>query len=215
MNNPLIVIGAGGHASVLVDVLLQQQRQILGIVSPEVEYLRNVFVGVPMFTQDLDVLNFDNQSVCLVNGVGSLPGCIRRRNLHNHFYDLGYKFETVVSSNAVVSLYAELGAGVQVMPGAIIQAGVRIGENTIINSGAIIEHDCHIGANNHIAPGATLSGGVVTKDNVHIGTGAVVIESVTINKNVTVGAGAIVTKDIEACYIVYPSRGSIKKGEVN
>ena len=32
---PLIIIGGGGHASVLVDILRSQNRQILALISPD------------------------------------------------------------------------------------------------------------------------------------------------------------------------------------
>lgn len=65
---------------------------------------------------------------------------------------MGYVFETIVSKDALVSSYSELDEGVQVLPGAIIQPGVRLGENTIINTRVIIEHDTIIGNNCHISP---------------------------------------------------------------
>ena len=40
---PLVIIGGGGHASVLVDVLLAQKRDILAVVCPENITEANVF----------------------------------------------------------------------------------------------------------------------------------------------------------------------------
>lgn len=210
MSKPLLIIGAGGHASVLVDILRQQTREILGIVSPQVESNSKVFNGIEHFKNDDDVLKFDNRTVKLVNGIGSLPGNNLRAELYSKFKALGYEFETVVASNAIVSDYAKLEEGVQIFTSSIIQTNANIGANTIINTGSIIEHDCIIGEHNHIAPGVTLSGQVSTSEYVHIGTGASVIQSVSIGKYSIIGAGAIVTKDIAGNIIYYPSKG-IKK----
>lgn len=196
LNKDLIVIGAGGHASVLVDVLKQQQALPKYLVSPDKEGLRAIFSGIDRLYHDDDVLSFDAASVCLINGIGSLPGNSIREKVGQHFSAQGYAFKTLVADSAIVSPYAVLGEGVQVMAGAIIQAGARIGDHSIINTGAIVDHDCVIGRYNHIAPGATLSGQVTTGDSVHIGTGACVIQSITIGTNVLVGAGAIVTKSL-------------------
>ena len=203
------MLGAGGHAAVLLDILFGQQRDILGLVSPQNSLDRAMFKNIPLYNDD-DVMSFDKHSLRLVNGVGSLPGNLSRLEVFRRFDSLGYQFETIVASTAIVSSYAELGKGVQLMSGVIVQTGARIGNNTIVNTGAIIEHDCHIGINNHIAPGATLSGGVTTGDNVHIGTGANIIQSVKIGDNAVIGAGAVVTKDVNANTVSYPAKGLIK-----
>jgi len=206
LSKPLLILGAGGHASVLVDILRQQNREIVGLVSPEVELKNKMFNGIEHFGSDDDVLKFDNKVINLVNGIGSLPGNNLRTKLYNKFKALGYEFETVVASNAIVSDYAKFEEGVQIFTGVIVQTNVRIGRNTIINTGAIIEHDCNIGANNHIAPGVTLSGQVQSQENVHFGTGATVIQSVFIGQNVVIGAGSSVTKNVEENTICFPAR---------
>jgi len=210
LSKALLIIGAGGHASVLVDILRQQNREILGIVSPEIELKNRVFDGIEHFKNDDDVLKFDNQSVKLVNGLGSLPGNNLRTVLFSKFKGLGYEFETVIASNSIVSEYVELAEGVQIFNGAIVQTNVIIGANSIINTGSIIEHDCVIGGNNHIAPGVTLSGNVSTSEHVHIGTGASVIQSISIGENSIIGAGTIATKNIADNIISYPSKGITK-----
>ena len=205
-----MIIGAGGHASVLVDILRQQNREILGVVSPEIESKCKVFDGIDHFENDDDVLRFNNKTIKLVNGVGSLPGNSLRALIYGKFKALGFEFETIVASSALVSNYVELEEGVQVFTGAIVQTGAVIGVNTIINSGAIVEHDCKIGNHNHIAPSATLSGGVVLENNVHIGTGANIIQSITIGKGTVIGAGVAITENIGSGRVVYPARNFIQ-----
>lgn len=208
-NKPLIVLGSGGHASVLVDILKTQGRQILGLVSLESDSQRPIFSGLAFFSNE-ELLNFDPAEVQLVNGIGSLPKNELRQKLYDIYIGKGFSFETIIADSAITSKHTDFGKGVQVLQGAIIQAGVKIGENTIINSGGIIEHDCVIGINNHVAPGATLSGGVKTGNNVHIGTNATVIQSITIGDSVVIGAGSSITKNVSNNMIVYPAR-SVEK----
>lgn len=208
---PVIVLGGGGHASVLVDILRQQGREILAVVSPDDLSARKVFEGIQHLKKDEDVLLYGVEDVRLVNGIGALPGNQVRNKVGKYFSDLGYQFETVVSSCAFISPYAQLGEGVQVLHGAIVQAGATIGPHSIINSKALVEHDCQIGRDNHIAPGTVLCGQVVTRQQVYIGAGATVIQNLTIGKYSTVGAGATVVRDIAEYCIVYPQRPTIKK----
>ncbi len=204
-----MIIGGGGHASVLVDVLRQQQREIIAVVSLERPSAK-IFDDIRWFRHDSSVLKFDKDEVKLVNGVGSLPGHNSRALLFQRFVKLGYEFETVVATSAVLSKSCSLAQGVQVMPGAIIQTGVTVGENSIINTGAIIEHDCEIGGDNHVAPGVTLSGGVQSLSGAHFGTGCSVIQKICIGENAVVGAGAVLSQNLLDRGVCYPARVEIR-----
>lgn len=209
MNKPLIVLGAGGHASVLVDMLRSQGVVPIALVAPAAGTLRAALADIP-FWHDEKILTYHPDKVVLVNGIGSLPGNPLRATLFARYRALGYRFASVVSAQAMVSDYAVLEEGAQVMAGAIIQAGTQIGANSIINSGAIVDHDCRLGDDNHIAPGAVLSGGVVTGERVHIGTGAAVIQNIKIGSHTVVGAGATVVKDLANNQVLYVAKSFLR-----
>lgn len=215
MNKPLILIGSGGHAAVLLDILIQQARTVIAVVSPDESLSREIFSGLLHLKSDTEVLNYSPDSIELVNGIGSLPmddnALSQRVKLFRSFTEKGYKFATIVSADAIVSKYASLGEGAQILPRALIHTGTSIARNTIVNSAAVIEHDCVIGAHNHIAPGAVLSGAVRTGDYVHIGTGACVIQGIEVGTNSVIGAGATVLKDTAEKTITYPARCLVKR----
>lgn len=206
MNDGVLLIGSGGHASVLLDMLIELEINVLGYVSPLVAVNQNLFSDFHWYKSDEDILLFDKLTIKLVNGIGSLPGSTLRADFYNKYRKLGYRFTTLVAKDAGVSRYVTLDQGVQVMRGAIIQTGTSVGYNSIVNTGSIVDHDCSIGSNNHIAPGATISGHVISKENVHFGTGSAVIQSININKNVVIGAGVTITKDVDKNTICYPAR---------
>ncbi|ANQ20366.1 shikimate dehydrogenase [Vibrio natriegens] len=207
---PLVIIGGGGHASVLVDVLLQQQREILAVICPDKLSDRSIFSGLPHFRKDEDVFRFDSDAVLLVNGVGVLPKSGLRSKLTQFYTAHGYHFETVIASSAQISRFAEVHSGAQILPNAIVQTGATIGRHTIVNTGAIVEHDCTIGQFNHLAPRSTLCGQVTTGDNVYVGAGATVIQNVLLDTNAIVGAGATITQSVPLDTICYPNRVTMK-----
>ncbi|RUO49512.1 acetyltransferase [Pseudidiomarina donghaiensis] len=207
---PVLVLGAGGHARVLIEVLLAQGREIVGLVAPQVSDAPE-FDGLPHFKADDDVLNFAPDAIELVNAVGSLPqASALRERLFTRFSGLGYAFTTVIAPSAVVSQFAQLEQGVQILPGAIVN-GCAIGANTIINSGAIVEHDVQVGAQCHVAPGAVICGDVTLAERVHVGAGATIIQGLHIGTEAVIGAGSVVTRAVPANAIHYPAKGFIKK----
>lgn len=193
MNNPIIILGNGGHASVLTEMLLLQGRKILGFTAPEEQ--RN-FYGLAYLGTDEIVVTINPEKVDLVLGIGTVNMSTVRHSLFEELKNLGYRFATCVHPTAIISSTATLAEGVQVMAGAIVQPHVQIRENTIINTGSIIEHDCVIGAHVHVAPGVTLSGSVHIGDYSHIGTGSSVIQGIEIGSNSLIGAGAVVISNI-------------------
>ncbi|MFA5984400.1 MAG: acetyltransferase [Methylococcaceae bacterium] len=210
MFKPVILLGSGGHAKVLAAVLKKRASPVLGVTDPGRDVGNTVF-DWPVLGDDSALLQYPPDTIELVNGIGSIPkdnGL--RRQLFAKFHDLGYQFKNVIDQRALIADEVSLAEGVQVMSGAIIQAGTQIACNAIINSGAIIEHDCVLGQHVHVAPGAVLCGAVVIGDNVHVGAGAVVIQGVTIGSGCIIGAGCVVTRGLEPCQTVYPPRSMTK-----
>ncbi|OAM92779.1 UDP-perosamine 4-acetyltransferase [Pelosinus fermentans] len=193
---PVIIIGAGGHAKVLIDILKMNDAKVIGMTDENIINSNFDIMNVPIIGNDNVILDYSTQEISLVNGVGSIGSTKRRQHLFEKFKDGGYSFHNTVHVSAILAKDISYGEGIQIMAGAVIQPGCKLGSNIIINTRASIDHDCIIHDHVHIAPGVTISGGVVIGEGAHIGTGAVVIQGIKIGKNGIVGAGAVVIKDV-------------------
>lgn len=203
---PVVILGGGGHASVLAEICIEQGRQILAVVSPEPALTRQIFQGLRHFTNDDEVLQFSVHEIELVNGVGGLPGSELRRQLAAKFSELGYRFATIVSPSAIVSSTASLGEGVQVLTRATINTGASVGAHSVINSCSLIEHDCTVESFVLVAPSATICGGAIVRDGAQIGPCSVVAQGVDIGAYSVVGAGASVVRSLDRYSKVLPAR---------
>lgn len=196
---PVILLGAGGHAKVVLDLLQGNARTVIGVCDPNLARQgTEKWRGVNVLGDDNAIHQFSPESVELANGMGSLPGSLTRQRLHLTFSRQGYRFATLVHPSAVLGTGVTLGQGVQVMAGCVIQVDTCIGDNTIINTSAHIDHDGQIGQHVHIAPGAVLSGEVMVEENAHIGPNATLIQGKRIGRGAIVGAGTIVMRDLPA-----------------
>ena len=197
MTLPVIIIGAGGHARVLISALKSLHIDILGItdLASDKGSQKKIY-GISVLGDDDKILDYSPDSIELVNGIGSVSSTQKRKDIYLRFKSHGYSFASVVHPSAMIMDEVQLGEGVQIMAGAIIQHGCIIGDNTIINTGAIIDHDCIIGEHVHIAPGAVISGGVQIGAMTHIGTAATIIQGIKIGPESIIGAGAVVINDI-------------------
>ncbi|WP_053979376.1 acetyltransferase [Marinagarivorans algicola] len=203
------LIGGGGHAKVVADMLTSMSTSPYCLVLQRGEVPSSFFSGIA-FVYDDELLETNPSLSRLYNGIGSLPGSRVRCSIFNQYSQRSFLFPELVSAAATCVPSAKLSRGVQVMDGAIIHADTTVGENSIVNTGAILEHDCMIGSNCHIAPSATICGGVLIGDGVHVGTGANIIQGVQVGDRAVIGAGAIVTRDVLSDAVVYPARSYTK-----
>jgi sugar O-acyltransferase (sialic acid O-acetyltransferase NeuD family) len=195
MQKPVIIVGAGGHAKVLVDVLRLMGKSIFGVVDPEKEKGYK-WMGVNVLGDDNAIFEYKYKDVDLVNGIGKIPSSDLRSILDNKFISKGYSFITVIHPTAIISKDSNIGDGVQIMAGCIIQPGVTIGDSSIINTGATIDHDCVINTGVHVAPGAILCGNVSVGSQTFIGANSVVIQGIEIGRGCVVGAGSVIHENI-------------------
>lgn len=194
---PRVILGAGGHARVLLALVQALGLPVQGCVAP-VQPDPLWPDTVPWLGGDEVLATLDPQRVALVNGVGSVGDPARRIAAFRQGQTLGFRFPALVHPSAVLTGTVTLADGVQIMAGGVVQTGTVIGENTLLNTAAVVDHDGRIGAHCHLAPRSVLSGGVSVGDGAHIGTGAIVIQGITIGAGAMVAAGAVVTAPVGA-----------------
>jgi len=194
-----IIIGAGGHAAVIADILLQSGCSIRGFLDDAVA------VGTEVLgTKVIGKLDFcmDNKDCLFIIGVGD--NGIRKEISQSYPLDYG----VATHPSAIIGLQVSIGRGTVIMAGCVINSRTAIGEHCIINTNASIDHDSVVGDFTHISPGAVLGGTVIVGSNSHIGIGSCVKNNINISDDVIVGAGASVVKDINTSgtYVGVPVR---------
>ncbi|MCP6699715.1 acetyltransferase [Pseudomonas donghuensis] len=203
---PFVILGAGGHAKVLLSLLQALGAQVKGVCDPGLAASSiPMWRGIVVLGGDEALEQFDPSHIALVNGMGQVVGSSRRRDIFVALTARGFRFPALVHPAAWVDASVILEAGVQVMAGAVIQPDATIGANTIINTGARVDHDCIIGSHVHVAPAAVLCGGVKVSPGAFIGAGSTTIQGLSIGEDGKVGAGTTLIRDLPAGHLVVGS----------
>jgi UDP-perosamine 4-acetyltransferase len=209
VERPWILLGAGGHAKVVLGLAHALSLRVIGVCDPSLASAGDTsWRGIPVLGDDRALALQDPRGVALLNGIGHVPGGTARQRIHDKLSADGFEFPALVHPGAVVDGTATLSEGVQVMAGAVVQADVSIGAGTIVNTGARVDHDCRIGRHVHIAPGAVLCGGVDVGDLAFLAASCTVLPLVRVGGSAIVAAGAVLAKSLGAGGAHRPHRRS-------
>lgn len=185
------VIGAGGHAKVLISVLLTLGYKVPAVLDDDEKKWDGELLGVRVIGP-IDRLH-DLMPAKVLIGIGDNA---TRRTVADKFKDADWP--TVIHPGAYVHQSVKLGPGTVIFAGAVVQPDSVIGAHCIINTAASIDHDCDVGDYVHIAPGAHLAGGVRLGEGAFAGLGTVFVPGVEIGPWTVVGAGGVVIRDLPA-----------------
>lgn len=192
MKEEIIMIGAGGHAKVCIELLRAKGEQVSFCIGQEES--SEECLGIPVLKGDSHLkLLYEQGFSRLFVAIGS--NSLRAR-LAKAAINEGYQLVNAISPQAVISPSARLGQGLAIMAGVVINAEAEIGDLAIINTGTTVDHDCQIGEAVHLAPQCALAGKVIVGQQSFLGVGSKVIPEIKIGERVKIGAGSVLIKDL-------------------
>jgi sugar O-acyltransferase (sialic acid O-acetyltransferase NeuD family) len=193
----IVVIGASGHAKVVLDVLEKAGRyRVAGLIDS--------FKEPGALCGGYSVLGAEPELAEMARR-GEVDGAIVavgdnwvRHMVAQRILDMlpGFPFVTAVHPSAQLGRNVCIGKGSVVMAGAVINSDSRVGEGCIVNTNASLDHDCAMGDFSCLLPGAIVGGDVRIGRFSVLALGARVIHGVTIGEHVVVGAGATVLANL-------------------
>ena len=147
-SSPLIVIGSGGHAAVVADALLAAGETVLGFTDADASRHGQRLCGLPVLGDDSVLGGHAPASLQLVNGIGGTgvaAGKHLRIKVQRGLEAQGWHFVAVRHPSAIVSPFAHIGAGAQLLATCVVQAGAAVGDGCIVNTAAVVEHNVVLG----------------------------------------------------------------------
>lgn len=188
----VLILGSGGHAKVIADILRCQGVQVRGFLDDNSAVWGQTRLGLPVLGAIDRYREFESEG--LIVGIGA--NRIRREVVQRLGPAAEALWQNAIHPTAVIADSVRIGRGTVIMANAVINPDTIIGNHAIVNTAATIDHDCTIADYVHTAPGCHLAGGVQVGEGAFLGIGVVVIPSLFIGEWATIGAGAAVVRSI-------------------
>jgi len=182
----LLVVGAGGHAKVVVDTAIAAGWEIAGIVGQKGDAAHLLGHHV---TTDGSAIGADAFIIAIGDN-------LTRAHHLERYRDRGMTAARVIHPSAVLSPSVTIGEGTFVAAGVVVNASACVGENAIINTSCAIDHDVIVGDHVLVGPGASLCGAVKLDEGVMLGAGATVAPLCHVGSWSVCGAGAAIVTDL-------------------
>jgi len=191
----VVIIGAGGHGRVVLDILRQNaQYQVRGFLDSNPLLHGRRMDGKPVLGDMSRLPELAGRGV--EGAVVAIGDNGVRRVFAEEAEAAGVRLINAIHPSANLADNVTLGRNVVIAAGALVCAHCQIADSVILNTGCIVDHESRIGTAVHVCPGARLAGRVVVDAGAFVGIGATIVQSVRIGSDAIVGAGAVVIADV-------------------
>jgi len=192
--NNLLIIGAGGHGKVIVEIATEMKKwNKISFLDDNYSSSDSQHNGYPILGKIDSYKEFQNDYKDLFIAIGENK---LRCDFFYKFSNIGFNIPNIIHPSAIISNTVRSSSGIVIMANAVVNSSSIIEDASIINTSASIDHDCILHEGVHICPGVNLAGNVNVGRLSWLGIGSSVIEGINIGEEVTVGAGAVIIKNI-------------------
>jgi len=192
----VLIIGAGGHAQVVADILnlnyaLGKIFRPIGFIDDNESLHDQEFLGISVLGSSEKISEIPHDGVIIAIGDNKL-----RAKIYTELSKQGERLINAIHPSAVIAEDVTIGAGVVICGGVVVNTGTKIKNNVILNTGSTVDHHNLIHDHVHIAPGCALGGNVVLGEGTLLGIGSTIMPQKSVGSWSTVGAGGVVTNSI-------------------
>ena len=164
----ILLIGGGGHASNIIDLILNEQEEykVIGYIDKKEG---PPILGVPWLGNDSSIKNLRKNGVEYgfpAIGFGKNTNNNFRKSIYQNLKLNNFKIPNLISKYAIIRSEVRMGEGVLVQAGSVIDTKSVIGNNVAFGFNVLAGH------NSYIADHVFLAGGVILNGGVNIGLGS-------------------------------------------
>lgn len=181
MIKKFIVFGSGGFAKEVIDIVLSDGHEVVGVVSTE-NFNNEKYNEFPVFKTVPNHIEHDGYLLGVADS--KLKRKFVNENLDN--------WVTFIHSSVHLSKFSTIGKGCIICPQAQINADCVIGNFVTLNNYTLIAHDAIVGDYSTFSPYSGIMGNSSVGEDCFFGTAAYSIPKVKLGNRIKVSAGSMV-----------------------
>ena len=140
MGIPVVGIGAGGHAKVVIDILCQAGiYDVVGLLDIDEKLFGQKILGVPVLGSDEYLVDLKERGVKnFFVGIGGTYTLTPRKKIYE--FAIGCELSPIhaIHLHATISPAVKMGQGVTIMANAVVNASANLGNNVIITLNGVL-----------------------------------------------------------------------------
>lgn len=192
----VIIIGAGGHAQVVADILglmaaAGAPLRPIGYLDDSPARQGTAPLGLPVLGPVAQLAAIGPDLALVAIGDNRV-----RRRISEGLMAAGLPLASAIHPSAVLAADVSVGPGCVICARAVVNPGSTVGAGAIINTGSTVDHHNRVGDYAHLAPGVHTGGDVEIGAGAFIGIGATVMPQRRVGAWSVVGAAGLVLRDI-------------------
>lgn len=196
MENPVLIIGAGGLGRAALDIFNSNNVVVYGFLddNPELkgkEIGEITVLGASDEDQYLNIIGKSCEAFIAIDDNRYRKKLVKTLNEQRKVQPVN-----AVHVKAYIAPSASIGHGNFVNSGVSIGAEAKVGNHCIINSNAVIDYTAEIGDFVQIGSGSLINACVRIENEAFIGSGVTVVTGVKIGKGARIGAGSVVVTEV-------------------
>jgi len=203
MENPVMILGAGGLGAVALDIFQSNSVIVYGFLDDNTKLHGTDISGISVMGSTDDegftkLIGKKCEAFVAVDDTKYRKNLVEMLNEVRHVMPVNAIHQTAYTAPS-----AAIGHGNLIGPGVVINTNARIGSHLIVHARAVIDYQAEIADFVQIGTGCNIGAGVKIEEGAFIGSGVTIVAGITIGKNARVGAGSIVVETVAARATVF------------
>ena len=206
----IIIFGASGHGGVVLDCVEKEGKyNVIGFLD-SFKKRGGKHCGYEILGNESN-LPYIMDKYNVSGGIVAIGDNWVRKVLVERILEIApdFVFVSTIHPKATIGRSVEIGKGVVIMPGVILNSNSYVGDFCILNTSSSLDHDGTMCQYSSLAPRVCVGGNFSLGQFSAICLGAHIIENISIGEHTVVGAGSLVIRDIKDHVLSYGSPAQV------
>ena len=193
----ILLFGGGNQVHYTIDIIEKEDKYVIVGIIDSIHPIGTERYGYKVLGRQENLINIINE-FNVDAGLISIGDNWSRHCVYKLIIEQipSFEFVNAIHPSVIIGKNVDLGFGIVMMAGVIVNPLAKIGNFTFFATGCQIEHDCKIDDYASVSAGSIMGGYVHIGKFSAVTLGVTILDRLSIGQNSVIGSGSLVLKDI-------------------